>query len=79
MDLALAQVEIDAVVRDDRAESLGYAPELECEGILSQSYFTVVGMSVISPDAIWSWVRQQILMRPLYVAQMTGIASVNSD
>ena len=55
MDLALAQVEIDAVVRDDRAESLGYAPELECEGILGQRYFTVVGMSAISPEEICSW------------------------
>ena len=54
MDLALAQVEVDAVVRDDRAESFRYAAELECEGILGQRYFTVVGMSVISPEAIWS-------------------------
>ena len=58
MDLALAQVEIDAVVRDDRAESLGYAPELEGErgiavacGYLPSS----VGMLVIWPEAIWSW------------------------
>jgi hypothetical protein len=58
VDLSLAQVEIDAVVRDDRAESLGYAPELEGErgiavacGYLPSS----VGMLVIWPEAIWSW------------------------
>jgi basic membrane protein A len=38
MDLALAQVEVDAVVSDDRPQSRGYASELECEGILDQGY-----------------------------------------
>ena len=58
VDLALAQVEIDAVVRDDRAESLGDAPELEGErGIAAARGYlpSSVGMSVISPEAIWSW------------------------
>jgi hypothetical protein len=36
MDLALAQIEVDAVVRDDRAESLGDASELECGRTLAQ-------------------------------------------
>ena len=58
VDLALAQVEIDAVVRDDRAESLGDAPQLEGErglGAAGGYLPTSVGMSVISPEEIWSW------------------------
>jgi hypothetical protein len=36
VNLAFAQVEVDAVVGNDRAELLRYASELECEGILGQ-------------------------------------------
>jgi hypothetical protein len=36
VDLALAQVEVDAVVGNDRAELLRYTAELECEGLLGQ-------------------------------------------
>jgi len=36
VDLAFAQVEVDAVVGNDRAEPLGYAAKLECEGLLGQ-------------------------------------------
>jgi hypothetical protein len=55
MDLALSQVEVDAVVRDDRAESLGDPAQLERErGIgAARGYLpTSLGMSVISPDLI---------------------------
>ena len=38
------------------------------------------GQSVITrpafPDAVWSWVREQILTRPAYVAEMTGIEQI---
>jgi hypothetical protein len=57
--LAAAQVEVDAVVRRQRAEALGDALELEGDrvGLVVQGYLLgVVGMSVISPDSIFaSW------------------------
>jgi hypothetical protein len=55
--LAPAHVEIDIVVRDERAEALGDALQLEGErgALVGQRYLLgLVGMSVISPDFILS-------------------------
>ena len=60
MHLAAAHIEVDAVVRDERAEALGDALQLEGErgGLLGQRdalYGTSAGMSAISPDSILAW------------------------
>ena len=55
--LAAAHVEIDAVVRDQRAEALGDALQLEGERVAfcGQGYLVgLIGMSVMSPAAILS-------------------------
>ena len=57
MHLAAAQVQVDAVVRRQRAEALGDALELEGErvGLLGQGYLVgFVGMSDTSPDSIFA-------------------------
>ena len=57
MHLTATQVEVDAVVRGERAEALGDALQLEGErvGLLGQGYLVgFVGMSDTSPDWIFS-------------------------
>ncbi len=57
MHLTATHVEIDAVVRGERAEALGDALELEGERgavVVGQVYLTSVGMSLISPLLIFS-------------------------
>ena len=57
VNLAAAQVEVDVVVRDQRAEALRHALQLEGErmALLGQDDFSgLIGMSVISPDLICS-------------------------
>jgi hypothetical protein len=57
MHLAATHVEVDVVVRDERAEALGDALQLEGErgGVVGQGYLLgLVGMSAISPDLIFS-------------------------
>ena len=53
--LATTQVEVDAVVRRERAEALGDALQLEGDrvGLFAQGYFSgAIGMSATSPDSI---------------------------
>jgi hypothetical protein len=52
VDLAGPQVEVDAIVGDDRPEALRDPAQLE--GVL-HAYLTVSGMSAISPLAILAW------------------------
>ena len=45
-----------------------------------ETFFNADGTAVTTraafPDAIWSWVRREILTRPQYVAHMTGIEQI---
>jgi hypothetical protein len=54
--LTAADVEVDSIVRDERAEALGDARELEGErgARVGQRYLTSAGMSEIAPDLIFS-------------------------
>jgi len=48
------------------------APRVMTEGFDEEAVTTRAAF----PDAIWAWVRQEILTRPKYVAQMTGIEQI---